>query len=415
MNELMETMLAEAQPLPDEGPRLLLHSIAPNIAATTINYGARADAIAGEAGSWDELLTDVQNLQAEDGARVDITGVDLSQARLRDDEYALQLVVGGESYPLRAWALGQLCSAIGAPLRYLATLPVRTALKCIAWGLRTKPIEGRRTLRMAGNQVRAIVSSRYQVCDDLQILGMVETALDRAGIRDDVQVEQLTMGRRTGVRLSVGKPVTEGDPSTGLGARAGITIGNGELGNGSKKCALSLYVPWCTNGCSVELGDVRFRSTHLAKADEGEFVDVLLELFAQVPTLTGLTEQAARDAFDVYELQGRVNALGLTRGQRRSVLRQTLAEAFGLYPTVDTVDHAALVQATEVEQALAQARTDDEQRAAADEVYELLGEQGINAWNLCQGVTATARDSHSETTREQLEELGGRILAEYLD
>lgn len=439
MNMLNEMLNATETPVDDTPEvRLLSHTLLPDMKATRIDYGAakhgyssvasnRSAAIAGKAGSWADLVRDVERVRNADGKPHDVTGVDLSKARLRaNGRLYLQTDVG--EFPLREHAFGQLCSAIGAPASYLATLPVKTAIKAVAWGLRSNPIEGDRTLRFAGDEVRAIVTDRYVPFDDMALLGVAEVALDRAGIKDDVQIEQLYMGKRTGARLSIGKPVADGNPSTGLGARSGVGLGNGELGNGSKKGSLSLYVPWCTNGCSINIrGRVGFRVSHLSGSTE-ELIDSLLAMFEMAPRFAGLTLEAARHTFNVRTLQERIDNLKLSVAQRRAVLRETLAEALGLYPTVDSIDASKLKEARAVELELHKARTNDEKRDAANAVYDALGlgeadidalvargEHGpFNEWQLVQGITAVARDTRADDEAERLEELGGSILAAYL-
>ena len=390
--------------------------IADDIGARQFAYGTRANAIAGTAARWPQMVADLQAAHALDGERQDVTGVDLRGARLRSDAKRLYLQTDVGEFPMREHAFAQLCSAIGAPAQYLATLQTRTALKALAWGLHTKPIEGKRTLRLAGGELRAIVTGRYRVRDDLQVIALVEHALIELGQIDKVQCERLYVGKRTGLRFSVGKPVGEHDASTGLGSRPSIGVGNGELGTGSTWGLLGLYVPWCTNGCSFVLkGRAGFRLTHLAEVDETDFVAHIEALISALPMLTGLTKRAAADAFDLASLQARIDALpGTSASQRRAVMRQTLAEAYGLYPTVETVDGEAIKQARAVELELRAARKGDERERIADDIAGALGRTDcFNAWQLCQGVTAVARDS-GDTAREHLEAVGGSVLASYL-
>jgi hypothetical protein len=93
---------------------------------------------------------------------------------------------------LRELAFGQLCTKVGAPAPYLRTLPAKLQLAAMNWGLSRESSSA--LLRLAGNEVRAVVSERYAAIDDSFLLEVVDDVLKSAGYRDDALVRAAATG-----------------------------------------------------------------------------------------------------------------------------------------------------------------------------------------------------------------------------
>jgi hypothetical protein len=111
-------------------------------------------------------------------------------------------------YPLKRLLLLENRSA--SPIH--STLPLRLQVACMNWGIvrQTAPA----LLRLAGDEIRAIVSGRYAAADDGMLLQIVADLLDRGGYRDDVRVLTLATGPYTLLRITLpneGAPIMAGD------------------------------------------------------------------------------------------------------------------------------------------------------------------------------------------------------------
>lgn len=423
---------------PPAAPALFGDYLRPDLAHHGERYTRRA--ITGDAPGFVEGVKAALTA-SQRGIRRDVNGVDLSASKVvRDGEHAVLVTPAGD-YRLRRHAFAQLARAAKAPSAYLGELPASIALDAVNWGLgaHTAELSGR-TLRLEGDEVRAIVSGRYTALDDRQAYRLVYRALQRAGFLDEAQVEAWSVGKTSTLRVSFGEvkldDAIEDHPGhviagasfgdamkgEGFGLRAGITVRNAELGNGSLKISSSLWRHWCANGAVIE----RLRGASWSRRHTGSWEDQAAELAEALRLIIETSQRvmreavpgAAADVFNVDELQARLQGFKLTRAEKRAIAREALGEACGQYRTadVDTLGQEASAdaraQADAVFEALQQRKLEDE----TDEVLAALAQAPkVSAWDLANGFTAVARDAGDSERAGELEALGGAILADYLN
>lgn len=164
---------------------------------------------------------------------------------------------------LRELAFSQLCTKIGAPASYIRTLSPRLQTACMNWGMVRQ--DGATLLRLAGGEVRAVLSDKYAAADDALLLDLVGDTLDKAGYRDDARVRALALGTHTVLRITIpneGTPVKVGDV-----IEHGIDIGNSELGLRSVQVTPVTYRLVCLNGMRAWRSDAALRMRHIGDPD----------------------------------------------------------------------------------------------------------------------------------------------------
>jgi len=96
------------------------------------------------------------------------------------------------------------------------------------WGLAREKQSA--LLRLAGGEIRAVVSDRYAALDDALVLQVVADVLDRAGFLRDTLVRATAVGTSTILRVTL--------PSEGVAVKVGDVIEYGlDIGNSGRCCS----------------------------------------------------------------------------------------------------------------------------------------------------------------------------------
>ncbi len=97
----------------------------------------------------------------------------------------LGLVLNGSEEPalLTNWSFNQLCTAIGAPAKYLRSLPPRVVIECMRWGLGEKDIEAKLLYRNGGGDktVAAFTGPNYGRIWDADVVAALQDAVAGTG------------------------------------------------------------------------------------------------------------------------------------------------------------------------------------------------------------------------------------------
>jgi Domain of unknown function (DUF932) len=329
----------------------------------------------------------VRAAHQQDGARTDEVAFDLrTWAFGSNDQESMQLVrvplPGREtSRPLvlRDLAFGQLCQRIGTPPAYIRDLPLKLQVACMNWGLAQAPQNA--LLRLAGDEVRAMMSDRYAAIDDDFLLDVVDSVLSKSGFRDDALVRATSTGPHTLLRVTV--------PSAGVAVRKddiieyGLDIANSELGLRSVQVTPITHRLICTNGMRAWRSDAALRMRHVgdpARLRE-QLRDAIPVAFAEargdIARWKKATEVLISDALDEIE---NLRAFGITSAETQAISR-SLAVSTGLLPA----------------------------GAEGGDLSHLL-RGSTSAFELANAITATARERNDVTARLNMESLGHRYL-----
>jgi hypothetical protein len=321
--------------------------------------GQRTDVLANDLRTWAFGSADHTSMQV---GRVPLAGRDL-----------------GPPLALREHAFGQLCQRISTPAAYVRSLPEKLQLACINWGLAQEPQNA--LLRLAGDEVRAIMSDRYAAIDDAFLLDVVDDVLSKSGFRNDALVRATSTGPHTILRVTI--------PSAGIAVRKddvikyGLDIANSELGLRSVQITPVTHRLVCTNGMRAWRSDASLRMRHVGDPDRlrDQLRDAIPVAFAEargdIARWKKATELLISNALDEIES---LRAFGLSSTETGAIGR-SLAVSTGLL--------AADAPSGDLTQVLRGSST---------------------AFELANAITSTARECSDVTARLNMESLGHRYL-----
>ncbi len=337
---------------------------------------------------FDDAADTVVSAHLEDGRRHDIVANRLDTFAFGStDQRTMQLVrvpfAGrevGEPMPLRDLAFSQLCARVGAPASYVRGLPSKLQIANMNWGLARQ--DGPALLRMAGSEIRAVLSDRYAALDDPMLLEMVADTLDRLGYREDAMVRSVATGPHTVMRITLpgeGTPVKVGDV-----VEHGIDIANSELGLRSVQVTPITYRLVCLNGMRSWKSEAAMRMRHIGDPDRlrEQLRDAIPVAFAEARGEIDRWRRAVDTLMDsALEEVESLRGFGLGNAEVQMVARTLVDE------------HEALPRETGVES-----------------IRSLLRDTPTTAFDVANAITATARDRANTSYRLGLEEVGHRYL-----
>lgn len=282
--------------------------------------------------------------------------------------------------PVRELAFNQICARLSAPPGYIRSLPGKLQLACVNFGLTSAKQPA--LLRLAGGELRAVLSDRYAAVDDRQVLEVVGEVLDRGGYLEDARVRALAVGAHTVLRITLpgeGVPVKTGDV-----IEYGLDIGNSEVGLRSVQVTPVTYRLLCTNGMRAWRSEAALRMRHIGdpKRLREQLRDAVPVAFAEargdIERWRKATEVLIDDALEEIET---LRGLGLSQGEVQAVGRE-LASTAGLLPS----------------------------NADVETLNRALGSP-TTAFDVANAMTAVARDRADVAARLTLEEQGHRYLS----
>lgn len=336
---------------------------------------------------FEEAAQLVLDAHAADGERDDIVAHDLrTWAFGSNDGRTMQLApvplpgrAPSEPIALRDLAFTQLAQRIAAPPGYVRTLPGRLQMACMNYGLtQTKQPA---LLRLAGGDVRAVVSDRYAAIDDELLLDVVGEVLDRAGYLGEACVRASAVGAHTLLRITL--------PAESIAVRKndvieyGLDIGNSEVGLRSVQVTPITYRLICTNGMRAWRSEAAVRMRHVGdpKRLKEQLRDAVPVAFAEargdIERWRRATKVLIDDALDEVES---LRALGLGQAEVHAVGRQIM-ESGALLPA-----------------------------STGNETLTQLASVPTTVYDMANAITATARDRTDVASRLTLEETAHRYL-----
>ncbi|MGE0790081.1 MAG: DUF932 domain-containing protein [Sandaracinaceae bacterium] len=337
--------------------------------------------------AFEEAAQLVLDAHADDGKRDDVVAHDLrTWAFGSNTGRTMQLApvplpgrTSSEPIALRDLAFTQLAQRIGAPPGYVRTLPARLQMACMNYGLtQTKQPA---LLRLAGGEVRAVVSERYAAIDDELLLDVIGEVLDRAGYLAEACVRASAVGAHTLLRITLPGESVAVKPGDVI--EFGLDIGNSEVGLRSVQLTPITYRLICTNGMRAWRSEAAVRMRHVGdpKRLKEQLRDAVPVAFAEargdIERWRRATEVLIDNALDEVES---LRAFGLGQAEVRAVSKQMLASA-----------------------ALLPANT------GSESLTQLLSVPST-AYDMANAITATARDRTDVASRLTLEETAHRYL-----
>lgn len=345
--------------------------------------------------TFDQAVAIVNAARQKDGARADVGAGALDRLALvvapedgqlvvlKTEQVGTQLRPMGDPMPVRRTAFRQLCERADAPPEYISKIPAKLAHACLQYGLsqRDENKEKDGLLRLAGGELRAIVSSKYARLDDHMVLDAVDAALTKHGVRDVVRVRGLATG--IGMTLRVTWPGEGVAVRSGDIIERGFDLLNGEVGNRSVGIAPCTFRLVCSNGMRRWTDGSR-RLSHIGDPERlrEAFVDALPVVINESKGLVDMMKVASERLIENLDLElGGLTQFSLTTGEAREVSRTVLAAHGVALPS----DHKAW--------------------------GPLLTERkDVTVYDVLNGVTAFAQ-TRTPDRRGEIEEVAGNYLA----
>src|SRR6266702_2606680 len=161
--------------------------------------------------------------------------------------------VGEEVYPFSEHALSQFCGKLDIPIRYFRRLP--DEMKIIVANYDLRRLKGTSFLvRRKGDWIRAFLSAEYVVYNNSEIAETVQSLL-----RNGALTMKSFVLEETHMFLKI---VSEEIWDVESGLKAGIMIGNSEVGMGSVSVEPFVFRKPCTNDLIVSR-EKSFRHAHI--------------------------------------------------------------------------------------------------------------------------------------------------------
>jgi len=289
-------------------------------------------------------------------------------------------------FPVKEHAHHQIANRLSIPRAYydrmLATAPDLLMSNANTWFEREPE---RRMVRTLDGNVRAFLSDRYQRVENEEVLAQIYPILNDFG--DDLQIQSMALTEKRMYLKATVKSV-RAEIKVGDIVEAGIEVRNGEIGNSQFEVWPFANRLTCLNGMRFDVGG--FKRRHV-----GARADVTDEVYEMLQNDTLAADDKA------FLLKA------------RDVVRATLSdETFGKF-----VDQ--MRQATEE-------RIEGNPAKAVEVLSDKLGlseqEQGsvlrhlieagdLSRWGVANAVTRTAQDVESYDRSDELEGLGGNVIA----
>lgn len=304
-----------------------------------------------------------------------------------DPQGARLTVPGVGPFPLTDHANGQLADRLGIPKRYYDRL-LKDAPALLETNVRhwLRQADERRMVRTLDGQARAVLSDRYHRIDNEVIAEIVLPLLLDTPEADIISCA-VTDWKLT---LQVRFPRVEGEVRVGDPVQAGLTIRNGEIGNGALTVEPLVYRLVCSNGLIV--GQVieqgRLRRQHI-----GRPVDA-----AEDYTIYTDETRAAEERALALKVRDSLHALAQPALFRDALERMRQATEG---PTV--INPVAAVQELGKAHQLPPA-----ERASI--LTHLIQGGDYSRWGMVNAVTAAANEHNSYDRAIDLQELGGALL-----
>lgn len=306
-----------------------------------------------------------------------------------EEEPVLEIENGQrEIYRVGDTAHNQIAARLGVPVKYYRRMrdeaPQLLAENVNHW-FREKP--EKRMLRTLDGGVRAFLSDRYRVLDNIEVLNSVAPMLMELNVK--VESSAVT---ETRMYIKAFFPDVQaeikGSPKVGDIVQAGFTLSNSEIGLGSLQVSPTLLRLTCLNGATFN--DMGLKKYHVGRSNSGE---AAVHRFLKDDTLKAEDEAFLLKIRDVVTAAADEALLG--------TLVDRMSESAGR--TIEKGKSAATVEVVQKKFSLL-----DSEAAIALEHLQSGGD--LSQFGLANAVTRMAQDVESYDRASELERLGGRLF-----
>lgn len=174
------------------------------------------------------------------------------------------------------WAHGQIANKTGIPKKYYDKMREEGKLNLLADNINTwMPDREKRMVRVLDNKVRALLSDRYRVIDNYDILYLTLKKFRDIGENQNMKINVLSQNLTpTNLYVKATSPDLSGQVMKYKGetepVEGGLIIQNSEVGAGSFQVKPFINVLVCTNGL---ISEQSFKKVHIGRSLGEGFVD----------------------------------------------------------------------------------------------------------------------------------------------
>jgi hypothetical protein len=318
-----------------------------------------------------ELVPLFQELKRQRETRKDLIVDSRSLKAVAEPERIVIDVPKYGGHPLTPWAHGQLAEKVQIPQKYYSRMLDAKNYRLLADNVNTwLPTEDKRMIRILDGKVRAILSDRYRVLDNYDLVFLALDEFAKAG----AEVHKLNLTEShlfvKAVTPSLQEEVRPGDIVQG-----GLVLRNSEVG--ASRFAVEPFVLRlrCTNGLIVSEG---YSRVHLGRRkEEGEFNWSSETIYLENQTIWSAVRDVIRQTFDPASFESIIARL-------KSNAETPVKEPVQAVSNV--VTHIGLTEATK-------------------EILlkNFLEEKDYTQWGITNAITATARQLSSPEDQVELE------------
>ena len=237
-----------------------------------------------------------------------------------------------------------------------------------------------RLVRLNEHGVRAYLSDRYRIIDNMQIaeyvLPIISEHPDLEIISCDVTDSKLYIKAVT--------PKIKGEVVVGQEVQAGVTITNSEIGLSSVSVKPLAYFLWCKNGCTTDKGLSKY---HIGKAsNENDIHEILAD--------------------DTLKADDTALMLKLRDVLIASLDQVQFDKSLNKFRTAQEIKIGNPMKAVE----LVEKRGWISKEEGASVLLHLIQGGDLSAFGMSSAITRTSQDIASYDRASQLEDLGGTII-----
>ena len=206
--------------------------------------GWRSKSFAKEVESMD-LVGLVEELKRQKMNSLDIIAEDEHIYAIPDENFGLVLgVYKTGRWPLTEWAHSQLAEKTGIPKKYYDRMLEAEEFELLADNINTWLRDGKRLIRILDGKVRAILSDRYRIIDNYDLVFL---ALDEFQKKETIEIHRIDLTETMLYIKAIDRTLTETIKEEDI-VYGGLVIRNSEVGASALRIEPFILRRVCSNG-----------------------------------------------------------------------------------------------------------------------------------------------------------------------
>jgi hypothetical protein len=209
-----------------------------------LGFGLAEQSFAKEVESMD-LVGLVEELKRQKMNSLDIIADDNEIYVIAHEELGLMLgVIDHGRWPLTEWAHTQLAEKTGIPKKYYDRMREAEEYELLAENINTWLRDGRKLIRILDGKVRAILSDRYRIIDNYDLVFL---ALDEFQKRETIEIHRIDLTETMLYIKAIDRTLTETIKEQDI-VYGGLVIRNSEVGASALRIEPFILRKVCANG-----------------------------------------------------------------------------------------------------------------------------------------------------------------------